>query len=350
MSPTKRPANASNSGSNSSSSSSSEQGHNSNKMPRRSTRPPVARDMFLKQRADFRKNIMEWEVDEVRGYDQPGGLEWSEAEIRFQDEENKGTQIFDEHLRPLGWKHSKRTHSVSGHVFRAPGITKKDEMTNVNTFLSYNDIYKQYVKDGNRVEQILARASGQPQATPAVAAASAAAQHSTRVQASASARAVAQEQGSTGGAATPTENRKSSSRRQAVPVPVKSEPTTSPPASTRVLNSLTRVLSSLTNRTNQATVAAAVVATPVAVKSEEIVHPTSDDSTLLQPRNILSRLGPVQRLKRIEEILTLEDDEEYSQILNLKGKIAYIEQKYGDPAQDQPVVQRLAALERDYCP
>jgi hypothetical protein len=120
---------------------------------RRSARTPKPRDRYYTEKS-IGHQLVQWELDEVRGRDQPGGQPLSEDDRMKKDNGWQGQKLYDHDLKPNGWTWARRC------VFRAPGITSKQEKENVNMFTGYIAIFEQWRRDGNSMHQILARPTG----------------------------------------------------------------------------------------------------------------------------------------------------------------------------------------------
>jgi len=120
--------------------------------PRRSRRTPKPRDFYLKQvlTAD---GVIEWTTEEIRGLNQPGEHKLAEE----QRAEKQGFALYHKHLVPAGWTHIKRPGLGSSYIYVAPGTPTEKEEKGVNMFVSYEDIFYQYEKDGQTMETILTR-------------------------------------------------------------------------------------------------------------------------------------------------------------------------------------------------
>jgi hypothetical protein len=66
----------------------------------------------------------------------------------------QGRKLYDHYLKPNGWTWAKKC------VFRAPGITRKQEKENVNMFTGYIAVFEQWRRDGNSMDRILALPTG----------------------------------------------------------------------------------------------------------------------------------------------------------------------------------------------
>lgn len=125
------------------------------------------RTFFLEQR-EISKGLLEFQMDEGRGLEQPDSLKLTPAQILDKQLRKKGTELFWEYLSPRGWKWVTRVGGFTGdyrsgeYVWRAPGVTKSEEAVGINMFPSYQAIAEQYERDGQTVDRILARVKPQP--------------------------------------------------------------------------------------------------------------------------------------------------------------------------------------------